>query len=130
MKIYYDIKERTFNLVQNFELTRYEITEEQQKDLFNELNAHSTEDTLYGEWKIVPDTDGRPIVKYIERDVEELKTILRRLRSNRVFPIINRSNLWYESLTQEKKDELHIWYKKWLDVTETLIIPERPLWLD
>ena len=130
MKIYYDKKDNSFNLVQDIQLSRYEITNEQQKNMFDEINKHSTEDTLYGEWKIVPDIDGKPIVRYIERDTEELKKILRRLRNNRVFPIINRSNWWYNSLTQLQKDELQLWYKKWLDVTETLVIPERPTWLE
>jgi len=130
MKMYYDRKDNSFNFDQNVESTRYEIDNDKRNDLFNELNSHSTEDNLYGEWKIVPDTDGKPIVRYVERDIEELKKILRRLRNNRVFPIINRSNFWYNSLTQQQKDDLQLWYKKWLDVTETLVIPERPTWLE
>lgn len=57
------------------------------------------------------------------------KQELRRQREELCFPFINRGELWYRSLDQNKLDELKIWYKKWLDVTETLQIPDKPEWL-
>lgn len=55
---------------------------------------------------------------------------LRFLREQECFPIINRGTLWYERLTTEQKEELNIWYQAWLDVTETKIIPDKPIWLN
>lgn len=60
---------------------------------------------------------------------DEIKS-LRELRDIRCFSIIdNRSQLWYNHLTEEQKQELNTWYQAWLDVTETKIIPEKPEWL-
>lgn len=58
---------------------------------------------------------------------------LRRLRQRReeeCFSIINRGKLWYNTLTSEQLGELNSWYRKWLDITETCIIPQRPNWID
>lgn len=55
--------------------------------------------------------------------------MLRRQRESECFPIINRGALWYELRTEEEKNELREWYQKWLDVTETLVVPEKPNWL-
>lgn len=54
---------------------------------------------------------------------------LRLQRETECFPIINRGQLWYESLSEKQVAELQLWYQAWLDVTETLVIPERPVWL-
>lgn len=53
----------------------------------------------------------------------------RQQRERECFPIINRGTMWYELLTEEQRKELRIWYQQWLDVTDTLIVPERPVWL-
>lgn len=69
------------------------------------------------------------IVK-IERDVEaETLGQLREQREVECFAIINRGVLWYNTLTEQQKLELDKWYKAWLDVTETMVIPEKPSWL-
>lgn len=55
-----------------------------------------------------------------------------RLRVNReteCFEVINRSNLWYNALTEAQKLELDAWYHAWLDVTDTMVVPEKPEWL-
>ncbi|MDD4291081.1 MAG: hypothetical protein PHX51_02425 [Clostridia bacterium] len=54
---------------------------------------------------------------------------LRTRRDEECFSIINRGTLWYNRLTQVQKSELEIWYNEWLDVTETLVVPQRPIWL-
>lgn len=54
---------------------------------------------------------------------------LRRQRESECFPVINRGAFWYELRTEEEKTELREWYQKWLDVTDTLVIPEKPTWL-
>ena len=73
--------------------TRYQITDEEQVRLFEEANLRSDEDNIFQRIGFLPDSSGRPIVGIIKRDLEETKSIIRRLRNNRVFPIINRSNL-------------------------------------
>lgn len=55
---------------------------------------------------------------------------LRYQRQSECFPIINRGTLWYEQLTKIQIEELNSWYKAWLDVTETGIIPDKPIWLE
>ena len=62
------------------------------------------------------------IDKIIERRNE-----LRARRQSICFPIINRGQLWYDTLTKLQKEELSSWYQNWLDVTVTLeepVVPE------
>lgn len=60
---------------------------------------------------------------------EEMLDQLRDMRDVECFSIINRGQLWYNILTAEQYDELQVWYKAWLDITETKIIPKKPEWL-
>lgn len=55
--------------------------------------------------------------------------ILRHKREKQCFSVINRGTLWYESLTNNQKQELQDWYNAWLNVTETKVIPEKLGWL-
>ena len=57
------------------------------------------------------------------------ETDYRLLRATECFPIVNRGIVWYNTLTSEQKEELNNWYQAWLDVTETLEIPQKPTWL-
>lgn len=63
--------------------------------------------------------------------IEECQpNVYKQLRKIQCFEIIdNRSQLWYNHLTEQQKQELDAWYQAWLDVTETKIIPEKPEWL-
>lgn len=54
---------------------------------------------------------------------------LRLARKRECFELINRSPLWFNSLTAEQQQELQEWYQAWLDVTETKAIPSKPTWL-
>lgn len=55
---------------------------------------------------------------------------LKNLRETLCFRLIdNRSQMWYNRLTEQQKQELNDWYQAWLDVTETKIIPIKPEWL-
>ena len=56
--------------------------------------------------------------------------LLREAREKECFPVINRGKLWYETLTFEQLSELRSWYRAWLDAPETLIRPNKPLWLN
>lgn len=77
------------------------------------------------------------VKKKLTRDDAKMETIrhnrkLNGLRADReveCFEVINRSNLWYNTLNNEQKVELDTWYHAWLDVTDTLVVPERPKWL-
>lgn len=61
---------------------------------------------------------------------EKEKKQLRRLREAECFKIVNRGILWYNTLTEEQRQELDVWYRQWLDVTETLEVPQEPIWLN
>ena len=60
----------------------------------------------------------------------KLKQRIRILRARRCFPIINRGKLWYERLTNVQQGELREWYQKWLDATETLVVPDDLPWFN
>lgn len=62
------------------------------------------------------------------RQEQELKD-LRRQRQVECFSVINRGYLWYSQLSESQVSELGSWYNAWLNVTETLEIPQKPLWL-
>jgi hypothetical protein len=66
-------------------------------------------------------------MKYIV--IEDAQNALRERRVEECFSVINRGKLWYDTLTIDELSELRSWYRKWLDVTETMLIPEPPAWL-
>lgn len=68
--------------------------------------------------------------KLTEITEERFINKLRCQREKQCFPYINRGELWYNQLTDEQKTELAIWYKAWLDVTETKVMPTKPEWLN
>lgn len=55
---------------------------------------------------------------------------LRFKREKACFPVINRGELWYIRLTADQKKELDAWYQAWLDVTDTKVLPDIPMWLN
>lgn len=59
----------------------------------------------------------------------EILDNLRMQREEECFLIINRGQLWYDTLSNEYKAELNDWYHAWLDVTETKVVPDKPVWL-
>ena len=66
-----------------------------------------------------------------ERHVtEETKEEYRQRREKECFSVINRGQLWYETMNLQQIIELRSWYKAWLNVTETMVVPERPAWLE
>lgn len=66
---------------------------------------------------------------YKAAEHEQLIVNLRSRRMIECFPYINRGELWYNTLTSAQKAELDTWYHAWLEVTETLVVPEKPDWL-
>ena len=67
--------------------------------------------------------------KLAEIQSEAVKEALRIQRESECFPIINRGELWYQSLTSAQITELSEWYNAWLDVTETMTVPEALSWV-
>ena len=65
-----------------------------------------------------------------EQRLEKQKEALRQQREAECFPVINRGWMCYSGLNLVQWLELKKWYLAWLNVTETLRIPERPTWLD
>lgn len=78
------------------------------------------------------DLDTKTIIDYDNSaEIKERQiSRLRKQREQECFPIINRGQLWYSTLTAEQYKELQVWYQAWLDVTETLVAPEKPGWLE
>ena len=60
---------------------------------------------------------------------EAAKAEYRRRRELECFPIINRGQLWYDTISEGQLSELKNWYQAWLDGTNTQTIPEKPEWL-
>ena len=61
---------------------------------------------------------------------EAAKAEYRKRREVECFPIINRGQLWYDTLSAAQLAELKTWYQSWLDGTNTQAIPEKPAWLN
>lgn len=68
-------------------------------------------------------------VIHLGKSDEQILNELRVEREVQCFQVINRGQLWYDNLTEQQKNELDNWYKAWLDVTVTRIIPIKPSWL-
>ena len=60
---------------------------------------------------------------------EAAKGAYRKRREVECFPVINRGQLWYDTLSEEQLSELKTWYQAWLNGTNTQTIPEKPEWL-
>lgn len=61
--------------------------------------------------------------------LEEIKNNIREHRNLKCFPIINRGQLWYDSLSEMQIEELRVWYQAWLDAPSTLEEPAMPDWI-
>ena len=78
-------------------------------------------------------TDGKLVYSAAESEavqIEERKSEYRRRRETECFSIINRGQLWYEGISLAQLLELRQWYKAWLNVTDTMVIPKKPEWLE
>lgn len=64
-----------------------------------------------------------------EIKIENEKQLLRNRREKECFNYVNRGSFWYDTLEDYQAKELKQWYKDWLDVTDTLIVPNKPAWL-
>jgi hypothetical protein len=69
----------------------------------------------------------RPILPNEDKHLYEL----RKQRHIKCFNILDRrGKFWYNDLTDEQYVELKNWRQAWLDVTETLIEPATPKWIN
>ena len=97
-----------------------EVAAPEKLDLFTQQHyAYRIEDG-----KLVYDA-----AEYETHKTEEQKEEYRRRRETECFSVINRGQLWYESVSLSQLLELRAWYKAWLNVTETMVVPEKPTWL-
>lgn len=110
--------ENGFYLEQNEERTRLEVTDERWKELLTEQSLGKEIRLVNGELLATEPVDKRPILD-----------VLRKQREIECFDIVNRGMVWYDTLTSKQKQELAEWYRAWLDVTETRVIPTKPSWL-
>ena len=62
--------------------------------------------------------------------LEAKKDEFRVRREKECFSVINRGQLWYEGVSITQLLELRQWYQAWLEVTETMVVPEKPAWLE
>lgn len=67
--------------------------------------------------------------KKAEADHKFRINTIRMRRQSECFSVVDRSQLWYNSLTNEQKAELQEWYEAWLIAPDTLVIPTKPDWL-
>lgn len=77
--------------------------------------------------------DGTAVFDSEQNDAIEMETKkadLRDRREKECFSVINRGQLWYEGVSLTQLLELRQWYQAWLKVTETMIVPEKPAWLE
>ena len=68
--------------------------------------------------------------EYETHVTEEQKEEFRRRRETECFSVVNRGQLWYETISLQQIIELRVWYKAWLNVTDTMVVPEKPSWLE
>lgn len=68
--------------------------------------------------------------EYETYTTEERKSELRKQRNTECFSVVNRGQLWYATLSVKQIAELTVWYTAWLKVTETMVVPEKPAWLE
>ena len=94
-------------------------TPEDIEDLIQNYRAYTVHDGILT----------KDLEKMTEIEKESTLEELRKRREIECFPIVNRGNLWYDRLTEDQINELKEWYHAWLDVTDTLVVPEMPDWI-
>lgn len=103
-------------------------------DLLDAVETAEPDDLLHFEehFTAYQVRDGTLVFDDTQAEAEQAqaaKDAYRQRRQAECFPIINRGQLWYGTLTEDQLTELRTWYQAWLDGTDTLTIPEKPEWL-
>ncbi len=73
--------------------------------------------------------DGELITPFKLTDKQIQAQHLRAKRQVYCFDVVNRGQVWYETLSQVHRDELQAWYQAWLDAPQTLKEPSPLTWL-
>lgn len=117
----------------------FEKQESADELLQNCIELGITEEEFIAQYGSTDITDGSHYYNFeteqIECNAEKQASInqnnlvakFRSYREKYVFPIINRGNAWYWSLSSWRTEELRSWYQEWLNCTDTLV---KPQWLD
>lgn len=104
-------------------------------DLVDGIDLPDPEDALHFEenfnaYKVHDGTVAFDAARSAALHDEAEKQDLRDRRQTECFAFVNRGQLWYATLSVKQLAELTAWYKDWLKVTETKVVPERPAWLE
>lgn len=94
-----------------------------------ETGEEISKEVVVGEEEFLVEREYDDYVEIVRRSDEQIVSDLRAQREYECFPYVNRGNLWYDTLTDEQKAEFKIWYSAWLNCPETLIAPQKPVWL-
>lgn len=94
-----------------------------EKEVDDELYERLMTCTIGMNWRFVDDD-------FIMVDILDEKTIRERRQIECFNLVDNRSQLWWNHLSDEQKSELDKWYESWLIAPETKTIPEKPKWLE
>lgn len=73
--------------------------------------------------------NGKLVTDKKKYDKDKLIDNIKYRREVECFAIVNRGQVWYNTLSKTQKTELQNWYEAWLDAPQTLVIPEKPEWL-
>ena len=112
----------------------YVISYALEGELLGSIQVESSEDmelfeSNYSSYKLVDNTLVFDADRAQTVREEEQQQYIRFLRNKICFPIVNRGNVWYRTLTEEQSEELFQWYQAWLSAPTTLVIPETPSWI-
>lgn len=94
-----------------------------ERDVDDELYEKLMTCTIGMNWRLVDD-------EFIMVDFLE-DNVIRERRQIECFNFVdNHSQLWWNHLSNEQKEELNKWYEAWLKAPETRIIPKKPSWIN
>ena len=126
-KILISIAEQVIESEQNF--TPLELTPEEFLQAVSGLGRNKVAE-INGVNKLIvcPPSEAELAAEEEFERVARIAT-LRARREKECFTIINRGQMWYEMLDEMQKQDLRDWYRQWLDVTVTQVVPNKPYWL-
>ena len=122
-KYFYDKLSDCFRLEQKYGIDGIPLFVEYTKEEYDALFNHD-------EFHYVAQDPETGLPRLMEISNEDKAAMYRKRRERICFPIINRGQLWYSRLTDEQRSELNAWYTAWLNVTETLDVPDKLAWLE
>lgn len=111
----------------------FNVSDEYESVLLNDLeNAHFYK---YENGILIFDIDKKTEME-TKRNLNMQLGQLRAQRQTECFDVINQNYVidgqsvtWFDTLTDDQKEEATAWIQAWRDVTDTLIEPDKPSWL-